>query len=191
MPQWGKAFLPSKLVIINLCFTKGLDDGFRAIFLHCFEGLNFGDGVTIFSNSDNEAVPFIAKAVKLILRALGVSGIDYKKLESSQFDSANMSQENIVNYGYKNLLLDGFLKTSSEEIDRTSSKLDPLSEYNLIKYAEIVSVTNDRFARAENCLSQFVPVFDPSLFGKQGKIMDSWESAEAFTEKQRGACFKI
>ena len=88
-----------------------------------------------------------------------------------------MSQENIVNFGYKNLLLDGFQKTSSEEIDRTSSKLDPLSEYNLMKHAEIVSVTNDRFARAENCLSQFVPVFDPALFGKQGKIMDSWESA--------------
>ena len=156
---------------------QGANDGFRAIFLHCFEGPNFGDGVTIFSNSDNEAVPFIAKAVKLIFEGLGVSGIDYKRLESSQFDSANMSQENIVNFGYKNLLLDGFQKTSSEEIDRTSSKLNPLSEYNLMKHAEIVSVTNDRFARAENCLSQFVPVFDPSLFGKQGKIMDSWESA--------------
>ena len=81
-----------------------------------------------------------------------------------------MSQENIVNFGYKNLLLDGFQKTSSEEIDRTSSKLDPLSEYNLMKHAEIFSVTNDRFARAENCLSLFVPVFDPALLESREKL---------------------
>jgi len=156
---------------------QGANDGFRGIFLHCFDGPDYGKGVTIFSNSDNEAVPFIAKAVKLIFKSLHISGIDYKKLDSALFDSANMTQENIVNFGYKNLLLDGFQKTSSEEIDRTSSKLDSLSEYNLIKHAEVASVTNDRFARAENCVSQFVPVFDPALFGKQGKIMDSWESA--------------
>jgi allantoicase len=43
--------------------------------------------------------------------------------------------------------------------------------------ANINYVTNDRFARAENLLSEYEPVFDPELFCAQGKVMDSWESS--------------
>jgi allantoicase len=42
--------------------------------------------------------------------------------------------------------------------------------------ARVITVSNQLFARAENLLSPFEPVFDPELFGLQGKIMDSWET---------------
>jgi allantoicase len=48
---------------------------------------------------------------------------------------------------------------------------------NFLTKARVESVTNQRFARAENLISRYLPVFEPELFGRQGKVMDSWESA--------------
>jgi allantoicase len=42
--------------------------------------------------------------------------------------------------------------------------------------AHITKVSNQLFGRAENLISPFEPFFDPGLFGKEGKIMDSWET---------------
>ncbi|MDQ3232627.1 MAG: hypothetical protein M3Q07_12480, partial [Pseudobdellovibrionaceae bacterium] len=39
-----------------------------------------------------------------------------------------------------------------------------------------VKVSNQLFGRAENLISPYEPTFDPGLFGKEGKIMDSWET---------------
>jgi allantoicase len=54
--------------------------------------------------------------------------------------------------------------------------MDPLARFNHAVGATIESVSNQRFARAENLVSPHEPVFDPALFGRQGKVMDSWES---------------
>ena len=50
------------------------------------------------------------------------------------------------------------------------------SQDNLLLKATVESCTNQGFARAVNLVSPFKPRFDPTLFGKQGKVMDSWES---------------
>src|SRR5207253_6151185 len=54
--------------------------------------------------------------------------------------------------------------------------LDPLASYNLAVDGTILEASNQLFARAENLLSTHLPIFDPGLFGRQGKIMDSWET---------------
>jgi allantoicase len=80
-----------------------------------------------------------------------------------------------VNIGYRELLFRAFEPDLPEVIVKRGP-LDPLARFNLAVGAAIESVSNQRFARAENLVSPRDPVFDPALFGRQGKVMDSWES---------------
>lgn len=153
---------------------QGANDGFRCIFLHCYDGPDRGKGLVSLCNGDLKGVLFNAEVTQLILRAFNISGIDFKKFQSA-FNLESIPQEQIVNMGYKSLVLDAFLPTRPEEIV-VKGPIDPLAKFNLAAGGEVLSVTNDLFARAENLLSSHLPVFDPELFGKQGKIMDSWES---------------
>jgi malate synthase len=154
---------------------QGANDGFRTIFLHCYHGPDFGKGVSIFCNGDLEGVFFNASVCQLILDHLNLKGID-KSMFKENFELSNLTQEEIVNIGYKELLLNAFSEKLPEEIIRNNN-IDPLSKYNLVKDAEIIEVSNQKFALAENLINPNVPTFDPALFGSQGKVMDSWESA--------------
>jgi malate synthase len=158
----------------SFALHQGANDGFRAIFLHCYSGPDRGKGIVIFSNSELRGVLFNAAVVQLILSELNISGIDTLKF-NKDFNPKNISAEKIVNLGYKKLIFDAFKSRLPEEIIQ-KGKLDPLAKYNLIIGAKILSVTNERFARAENLISPHEPIFDPTLFGKEGKIMDSWET---------------
>ncbi|MBI2376262.1 MAG: serine hydrolase [Deltaproteobacteria bacterium] len=153
---------------------QGANEGFRAIYLQCFAGPDRGKGLVVLANSDNRAVPFIAAAVRQILEALEVDGVDFDQLSS--FSLEGLPEEQIVNLGYKALIVDSFRPDLPEAIEVRGPR-DPLAGMNLVVGAKIRSVTNQRFARAENLISPFLPRFDPELFGRQGKIMDSWESA--------------
>jgi malate synthase len=154
---------------------QGANEGFRALFLHCYSGPDCGKGFVICANGDNRAVGFIAEASQALLKSLKIDGVDQSKFQN-EFDFSKISQEQIVNLGYKKLLLDAFLPTLPPKIERPK-KLIPNSERNVLADATLDYVSNDRFARAENLLSPFEPVFDPELFCAQGKVMDSWESA--------------
>lgn len=154
---------------------QGANEGFRALYVKCFAGPNFGDGITILSQGDNAAVPFIAEVAQEIFTRLEMKGVDFTRL-AKNFETGRLKQEEIVNVGYKTLLFDAFLPDLPEEIV-TKGPLDPLAEFNLAAQSQIRKVTNQKFARAENLISRHLPVFDPELFGRQGKIMDSWESA--------------
>jgi malate synthase len=154
---------------------QGANEGFRAIYVFCFDGPDCGKGFTIFCNGDNRAVAFVAEAARELLLALDVGGIDLSKL-SRAFDFQGLAQEQIVNLGYKQLLFAAFEPDLPEAIAERGM-VDPLAARNVVVGAKILSVTNQKFARAENLLSDREPVFDPELFGRQGKIMDSWESA--------------
>ncbi len=154
---------------------QGANEGFRALFLQCFNGPNRGTGIVIFANGDNRAVGFIAEAAQILLKALNVEGIDFSRFQN-EFDYKTISQEQIVNLGYKKLLLSAFVPTQAAAINREQAPL-PRSEFDVLQNAQIDYVSNDRFARAENLLSPYEPVFDPELFCSQGKVMDSWESA--------------
>jgi allantoicase len=80
-----------------------------------------------------------------------------------------------VNAGYRELIFGAFKADLPEAITRRGSR-DVLADFNLAVGARIEVVSNQRFARAENLLSPNQPTFEPALFGKQGKVMDSWES---------------
>ena len=159
----------------RLAIHQGANEGFRAIFIQCFDGPDRGKGVVVFCNGDNRSVTMIAEIAREVLSALEIQGIDFKRLHDD-FKFQGLAQEQIVNLGYKQLIFDAFQPDLPEEIFLKGPN-DPLAAQNLAVGAEIISVTNQKFARAENLISPFLPVFDPELFGRQGKIMDSWESA--------------
>lgn len=160
---------PNKLAI-----HQGANDGFRCIFLHCFAGPDRGKGLVVFSNADLKGILFNAEVTQIILKALEIEGIDFKKFKS-EFTSDSIPQEHVVNMGYKNLVFDAFVSPLPEAIIDPGPK-DPLAPYNVAALGKILEVSDERFARAENLLSDHLPKFDPELFGKQGKIMDSWET---------------
>jgi hypothetical protein len=157
-----------------LAVHQGANDGFRAIYIYCISGPSRGAGFVIQAVGELNAVLFISEVSQLLLKELSIEGIDFSKFKSN-FSADKISPEQIVNMGYKNLIFDAFIKTRPEEI-LLKGPVDPLASINLAVGAKVVSVTNDLFARAENLVSSYLPVFDPELFGAQGKIMDSWES---------------
>ncbi len=159
----------------KLILHQGANDGFRALYLACVEGPDQGKGFVILVNADNQGVPFISQVAKELLRGMSFEGICFNRWPET-IEMKNVRQEEIVNVGYKALIFDAFEPTLPEEIQR-SGALDPLNSWNMVVGATILQVSNQRFARAENLLSPYVPSFDPNLFGKQGKIMDSWETA--------------
>jgi allantoicase len=153
---------------------QGANDGFRCLFIYCFDGPDRNTGFTILSNSDNNAVLFIAKAAQLLLQELKIEGLDSSKFKSD-FNMSEIPQEQIVNLGYEKLVFSAFEPDLPEPIiDRGPP--DPLAHFNLAVGGKIISATDQRFARGENLLSDHLPKFDPELYGRQGKIMDSWES---------------
>ena len=158
----------------KLAIHQGANDGFRSIYVHCFAGPDVGKGFSLACNGDQKGVLLLSKISQLLLKGLKFSGVDYSKF-LAEVDTKNVPFEELVNFGYKNLVFNAFEATIPEEII-DHGPLDPLYDFNLLKGAKVESVTNQKFARAENIFSKYLPVFDPELFGEQGKIMDSWES---------------
>jgi malate synthase len=154
---------------------QGANDGYRAIYLHCYQGPDRGKGFVVFATGELEAVKFISTVSQELLKELKVSGIDFDKFVSD-FDTKGISSEQIVNMGYKELIFKAFEPTLPEAIENRGA-LYEFADKNLLNGAQILKCSNQNFARAENLISNHIPVFDPELFGAQGKVMDSWESA--------------
>ena len=153
---------------------QGANDGFRCLYLHCFAGPDRGLGLVALCNSDLNGVLFNAEVAQLVLKEFKVSGVDLSKFKEN-FSSDNLPQEEIVNIGYKYLVFNAFNPTRPEEIT-DKGPLDPLASFNKLVGAKVLEVSNELFARAENLISDYLPKFDPELFGAQGKVMDSWET---------------
>ena len=153
---------------------QGANDGFRSLFVHCYEGPNIGLSFTGQLSGDNKAMLALAEICTEYLKVIKPEGVELSKFKAD-FDFQNISQEEIVNYGYKTLIFDAFMPTLPEETFRPNV-LAPNAKHDLISKAKITKVSNQRFARAENLFSPLIPYFSPTLFGKQGKVMDSWET---------------
>ncbi len=156
---------------------QGANNGFRCLFLHCYDGPDRDFGFTILCNSDTNGVLFVAEAARLILSKAKPSGInlDHFQFPASLQKTTQTPPEQAVNRSYKDLIFSAFEADLPEQIT-AKGPVDPLSAFNLAVDTKILDVTNQKFARAENLLSPYLPVFDPELYGRQGKIMDSWES---------------
>jgi malate synthase len=168
---------------------QGANDGFRAIFVYVCKGPDRDKGFVIFCNADNRGVLFIAEASQILLKHLGCQGFDLNRLEKN-FDYSKLSQEQIVNLGFKQLILSAFEEDLPEPIVRPSVTL-PWSDRNLLVDAQLMRTSNQRFSRAVNLTSPFEPVFDPKLFERQGKVMDSWETVRHNREEFDFAEFKL
>lgn len=158
----------------KLAIHQGANDGFRCLYVHCYDGPDAGLGMTILCNAELNGVLFNSEVAQAIFSELKMTGVELQKFKTN-FEAKNIPQEEIVNIGYKNLVFQAFTPALPEKITE-KGPLDPLAQYNLAVGGKILEVTNQKFARAENLLSDHLPIFNPDLFGKQGKIMDSWET---------------
>ena len=174
----------------RMAVHQGANDGYRSLFLHCYDGPDRGKGMVILCNGDSNSVLFIAEVAQAILTELKISGIN-QNLFKGEFDSSRVPLAELVNRGYKDLIFNAFQNDLPEPISREQSRVDPLAAFNLAVGGIIQDVSNQRFARAENLLSDRLPTFDPELFGRQGKIMDSWESSRHNEKRFDTLTFKL
>ncbi|KAI9024723.1 galactose-binding domain-like protein [Hyaloraphidium curvatum] len=155
---------------------QGANDGFRAVFLYCFEGPDAGFGVVACANADQRAVGLISELLQGLLVKCGVRGVDRAAFRSS-FSADGVRQEEIVNTGYRELVFRAFEPAKPEPIARPSGAAEhPARAADVLRGCEGMYCSNDRFGRWENLVCGFEPAFDPALFGAQGKVMDSWET---------------
>lgn len=160
----------------RLAIHQGANEGFRSLFVHCHAGPDTGKGFVILSTGDHAGMLFVAEVAQILLRHLAIGGVDQTRWPTIGSESCeDIPQEKRVNTGYRDLIFAVFEPDLPEAIVE-HGPLDPLAQFNLAIGARIEGVSNQRFARAENLISPHLPTFDPTLFGKQGKIMDSWES---------------
>ncbi|GBG28752.1 Malate synthase, glyoxysomal [Hondaea fermentalgiana] len=169
---------------------QGANDGFRAIYIHCFDGPDAGKSVSAFANGDNRAMFFIAEACQAILRVMHIEGINVDRFPAASVDVEKIPQEEIVNYGYKNLVFVAFEPTLPAGIE-DRGPLDPLAAQNVFVGANLEHVSSQRFARACNLASDHLPKFDPELFCPMGKVMDSWETSRHNPETHDTAIFSL
>lgn len=153
---------------------QGANDGFRCLYLYCFKGPDFGKGLVALVNGELSGVKLIAALTQEWLAAEKVSGIEFAKFKAA-FDAQGLKQEEVVNIGYRDLIFNAFSPRLPEVIQRPARRLRD-ADHNKAVGARILRVTNQLFARAENLFSPEAPYFDPELFGREGKIMDSWET---------------
>jgi allantoicase len=173
----------------KIMIHQGANDGYRALYLYCYSGPDRGKGISVLATGEQNAVHFISEIALKFLAATHFSGIDFNKLDKT-FDHLNVPQEQLVNIGYKNLVFKAFEPLLPERIE-IRGLLDPLYKKNLCVHAKILKVTDQIFARAENLFSPHEPIFDPELFGHQGKVMDSWESARHSEAGEESLTFEI
>ncbi len=164
----------------RLAIHQGANDGFRALFVHCYAGPDAGKGFIVLCNGEESGMLFIAEVAHILLSHLDLQGVDCTRVVARTVaptveSFAAVAQEHRVNTGFRELVFSIFDPDLPEAIV-TRGELDRLSQFNLAVGARIEAVSNQRFARAENVLSPHLPLFDPTLFGRQGKTMDSWET---------------
>ena len=103
---------------------QAANDGFRGL-LVCFDGpsaaANGPHGLVVLSNGDNHAMLFNCAMARAILEGLGpVAGLDFSTVPdpSAGFDSSGLKQEEIVNLGFKSLVLDAFEEAPGFELGK-------------------------------------------------------------------------
>ena len=83
------------------------------IILVCYDGPDKGKGISVLTNSDNQSVLVICKALQLYLLECKWDGVDIKQLKHQmetmgEVDFKNCPQEEIVNQAYKNFVFNSF-----------------------------------------------------------------------------------
>ncbi|MDB9786862.1 serine hydrolase [Bacteriovoracaceae bacterium] len=169
---------------------QGANDGFRSLYMMVYEGPSSGQGFVIGVRGNDEGTLAISKISQEIIRLFSWSGVDSENFPSILKIPETTSEE-IVNKAYQHYIFDFFKSDLPEKIDRSLSQMSEFLQKSSLCNAEVVSVSDQRFARVENLISPYIPQFDPSLFGHMGKIMDSWETKRHNSNLYDVAHFKL
>jgi hypothetical protein len=90
----------------KIMLHQAANDGFRGVYMLCFEGDCCGKGFVIVTNGDNPAVLFQSELARYLLgpKALHFTGINFQYYDEHpvQFDWSSVKQEAIVNKGKRN-----------------------------------------------------------------------------------------
>ena len=99
---------------------QAANDGFRGLLLVCFDGPDAAAGprgLVVLSNGDNQAMLLNAALTRALLAAPAafsppLGGLDWSRVPSMDggFSTEGMKQEEIVNLGLKDLVLQAFVK---------------------------------------------------------------------------------
>ena len=92
---------------------QAANDGFRGLFLVCFDGPDAGRGFVLLSNGDNNAMFMNCELCVALLKRLHVEGVDWSLLsldENGGFNTTGLKQEEIVNLGIKDMVLRAFVQ---------------------------------------------------------------------------------
>lgn len=100
---------PNKIML-----HQAANDGFRGVYMVCFDGPDKGKGFVILANGDNPAVYFQSEVCRYLLSpdCLDFKGINFSRWygdSASSFDMKGLKQEQIVNLGLKELVLSAFI----------------------------------------------------------------------------------
>ena len=146
------------------------NDGFRGLFLSCVSGPNQGEGFVIASNGGDNAMKlncFVARELLVAWHGLN--------LGDSILETKGMDPEDIVSVALKEMVLCYFQEILPEMPFRSGIPAK-WADINAAVGAKVLHCTDQSFARAANLFSDRRPTFVATEFGRQGKVMDSWES---------------
>ena len=97
---------------------QAANDGYRGVYLVCFDGPDAAEGprgVVVFSNGDNNAMFLNCDICRHLLRsptafAPPLCGLDWSRVAAMDggFETSGLKQEEIVNLGLKELVLNAF-----------------------------------------------------------------------------------
>ena len=99
---------------------QAANDGFRGVLLVCYDGPDAADGprgFVVFANGDNQGMLLVASVCRALLTSEAafsppLEGVDLSLVPSMEggFDTSGMKQEEIVNLGFKGLVLKAFVR---------------------------------------------------------------------------------
>jgi len=87
---------------------QAANNGFRGVYMYCYDGPDAGKGFVVLCNGDHPAVLTQCDVAKFLLRdVLTISGVDFNQAKDS-FDMSTFTQETIVNQGLRELVMSAF-----------------------------------------------------------------------------------
>lgn len=95
----------------KLMLHQAANDGFRGVYVVCFDGPDAQGGpvgFVLLCNGHNRGMLMNCELCLALLRRLRLSGMDWAAVEGRNFDPGEASQEQIVNLGLKTLVFAAF-----------------------------------------------------------------------------------
>ena len=183
--KMGLGVFVARAGLNKVALHHAANDGFRSLFLCCISGPNQGEGFVIASNGSDNAMKlncFVARELLIPWHGLN--------LGDSVLETKGLDPEEVVSQALKEMVLCYFQEVLPEMPFRTGVK-DKRADINFAVGARILHCTDQSFARASNLFSDRRPVFDPNEFGRQGKVMDSWESKRHNSQEKETVIFSL